>query len=110
MTEQPVREDGYPGSTIGSPVNNTDNKLVVSGHVLCSGLITAAGCLVYTHPARGCLFMQDTGDFMKTENQEEVVRPSRLPPGWTIAECPLGQEVLDINHLHSATRASVSVR
>lgn len=69
MTEQSVREDGYPGSTRGSPVNNTDNKLVASGYVLCSGLSRAPGCLVYIHPMRACLFMQDAGGFMKTKSR-----------------------------------------
>lgn len=85
MTEQPVREDAYPGNTIGSPVNNTENELVASGYVLCSGLSRTPGCLLYTHLTQGCLFMQDAGDFMKTENQDELVRPSCLPPGWKMS-------------------------
>lgn len=103
VTEQPVREDGYPGSTIGSPLKNTHNKLVASGYVLCWAEQNTS-CLACTHPTQGCLLMQDAGDFRKTENQDEVVQLSRLPPGRKIAE-----GLLEVNHFRSATGASVSL-
>lgn len=106
MTGQLAREDGYPGSTTGSSVNNTDNKLVAPECVPCSGLSGAPGCLVCAHLMQASLFMQDAGDSVKSEDEDEVVQPPRLTG---TAESPLGAELLHTNHLHSATAASVSV-
>lgn len=36
------------GAVERHPVNNTDNKLITSGYVLCSGQSTASGCLAFT--------------------------------------------------------------
>lgn len=52
---------------------------------------------------QGCLFMQDAGDFRKTENQDEVVQLSRLPPGGKIAE-----GLLEVNHRASPYAESTS--
>ena len=76
-----MRGDGYPGSTI----NKQDNKLAASGYAASR----RPGCLVCTYLTQGSSFMQDAGDFTRTDNRDKVVRPSRLlsfcwdKSGWT---------------------------